>query len=136
MANFQIGHLEFEYPDLWSVVADEATSVTVAGPGTAFCTVSLVDASVDPDDALDAVVDVYRQEYDAVDVYAEDELPHGRDVEFFALELCNTAWLRSYHAAAGTLVLVFQCTDIEVDEERPHFELIAGSLARLADAGG
>jgi hypothetical protein len=48
----------------------------------------------------------------------------GHDVDFFALDLTNTCWIRSFAVDAGCVLLMAQCTD----EELPGYGTILRAI--------
>ena len=52
----------------------------------------------------------------------------GHDVRFFSLDLTNTAWVRGVPCESGSLVLLCQVTDLELDRNEPVLRAICASL--------
>lgn len=128
--------LSFCYPPEWQAVEhreDGRLSVTVAGTGTAFCTVTMLYDRPDPRQVLEAAIRAFRDEYPELDVYTADSRVAsrpalGRDVDFICLELCNTALLRAFRTGRFTVLVLFQSSDVELPETRPIFDQVCNSL--------
>lgn len=133
--------LSFCYPPEWQAQEqreEDRLSVTVAGDGTAFCTVTMIYDRPDPRRVLDAAVQAFRDEYAELDVYSADAQVASRpavgcDVDFFCLELCNTALLRAFQTGRFTVLVLFQSSDAELPDARPVFDQVCRSLN--CDAG-
>jgi hypothetical protein len=140
-STYRTNGLSFCYPSEWQAQEQrepDRLSVTVAGEGTAFCTVTLLYDRPDPRRVLDAAVQAFRDEYAELDVYGADTQVASRpavgcDVDFICLELCNTALLRVFRTGRLTVLLLFQSSDVELPEARPVFDELCHSLN--CDAG-
>lgn len=117
--------LAFDYPDNWSVDTDasdrEAPAVTVYAPGGGFWSLSSHPAGTDPGALSQAVVDEMRSEYRDLDSeVAVDEVAGralaGFDLNFYCLDLTNTAQVRSFATPDATYVLFCQAEDREWDQ--------------------
>src|SRR5438132_275658 len=52
----------------------------------------------------------------------------GHDIRFTSLDLTNTCWTRSFYTAAGTVLVLCQCNDLESDLHEPVLRAICASL--------
>ena len=52
----------------------------------------------------------------------------GHDIQFFSLDLTNTCWTRSIDSAIGTLLVLCQSNDLELEEYEPVLRAICASL--------
>ncbi len=96
--------LRFLYPDNWTVEADEdrrgQPAVSAYSPGGAFWTVVLQPAESEPTELAKVALATMRQEYEELDSESvrekvgQTELV-GFDVNFYCLDLTNTAWIRA-----------------------------------------
>lgn len=128
--------ISFRHPEDWELTEEprnDELSINLQSGGTSFCSITLLYGRPAPERVLDAAVHAYRDEYDDVDVYpVETRVARhsaiGRDVEFFCLELCNTAFLRAFRTGRFTLLLLFQASDDELQATRTVFDRISGTL--------
>lgn len=140
-STFRTPGLSFCYPAEWEAAEqrdDDRLSVTVAGSGTAFLTVTILYDRPEPSQVIDAAVRAFRDEYSELDVYKCDgpvasQPALGCDVDFICLELCNTALLRAFRTGQFTVLVLFQSSDAELPDARPIFEEVCNSLTCGAD---
>lgn len=135
--------LAFDYPDNWSVDTDESenryATVTVYAPGGGFWSVSGHASGGDPRELAAAVVTQMRDEYrdldaeEAVDAVAGHELP-GFDMNFYCLDLTNTAQVRTLTTPAGIYLIFCQAEDREWNEVAPVFAAMTTSFVAAAAA--
>jgi hypothetical protein len=130
--------VRFLYPDNWRLDEDEAlegnAAVSVYGPGGAFWTVFVHPRDDEPAALVEAVVSVIREEYDEVDVQAVDEpcgvyRAAGYDLNFYCLDLTNTAFVRGFQTAEATYVVLAQAEDRDLEVVEPVFRAISQSLS-------
>ena len=126
----------FQYPENWEENREETGSgwtVSLQSPGTAFLMVSLDADMPEVDVMADAALEALRSEYpelesdDAVESVAGQPAV-GHDVRFFSLDLTNTCWVRSFYSDAGTVLVYWQATDLELDHVGPVLKAICTSL--------
>lgn len=138
--------IHFEYPDNWTLDEQEArdtrNAVTVYAPGGAFWSVN-VQAAEDGEPAALArsVVDAMQQEYTEIDVEPVQEVIEGWevvgfDMNFYCLDLTNSAQVLAVGSPFGTFVVLAQAEDREYERLAPVFRamtvsLIRGSLHKL-----
>jgi hypothetical protein len=129
----------FEYPENWQIdedeVRDAANAVTVYSPGGAFWSVRYEDAQVEPRELVQAALSAMQQEYDELDAepvaeIVEDEELVGVDMNFYCLDLTNTAQVRSLRTRRGTCLIMWQAEDGEFERLEPVFRAITTSLLR------
>jgi hypothetical protein len=128
----------FRYPVDWGVEEDqpgEEFTVTVRprGETTAFWSVTMLRDRPPPQLTLRTILRAFEEEYAELDSYPVEERiagqeAVGRDLEFFCLELTNSAFVRVLRTRAFTLVILAQATDAELEECRESFALMSGSL--------
>jgi hypothetical protein len=135
--------LSFDYPESWSVdVEDDAdgqTAVTVYAPEGGFWSVSTHAAGTDPDSLSRAVLDQMRQEYRDLDSEAAADDVAGRplsgyDLNFYCLDLTNTAQVRSLALPSATYVFFCQAEDRDWDRISHVFAAMTTSLLRALPA--
>ena len=143
-ATFDDFGVYFDYPDNWTLGEPEHgqghVTLSVTSPGTAFWTVSIYSSRAPLEQLLDEVVQTMRGEYRDLDVSPADQLPQrwgaaehefvGYDMNFYCLDLTNTAFVRGVRTAAATYVLFCQAADLELTEVEPVFRAMTASLLR------
>ena len=128
--------ITFQYPADWEVTEQEEGDeclITVSGPGTSFWSVGLFRDRPSPDLVLETALAAFKDEYPDLDAYVtDDELLSqptlGYDIEFFCLELVNTARLRTFLAREFTVLVLSQADDTELEISDPLFAEMSGSL--------
>jgi hypothetical protein len=129
--------VQFQYPEGWALEAgDEADGeeVTVFSPGGAFWSLTIHDDG-EPTELMDVVVQAMREQYDELDSEAiEDSIAgqelSGFDLNFYCLDLTNTAQIRAFQRGAKTYLMIWQAEDREFDAIAPIFRAIATSLIK------
>jgi hypothetical protein len=128
--------VRFQYPPNWQIdteVEGDSWTASLQSPSTAFLVVSYVPGVDDPGELVEAAVEGLRKEYpeldaeDAVDTLA-GQPALGADVNFVHFDLTNTCWVRAVPAAAGSVLLLAQCTDEELDTEGATLQRVMASL--------
>lgn len=130
-----------QYPDNWTVESedtDEGWSTTIASPETAFMLLSHYDDHDEAGALADMALDAMRESYPDLETVEIVETLAGRpavghDVEFIALDLTNTCWIRALTGPQGALLLMGQCTDTELETNGEVLKAICASLT-VADA--
>jgi hypothetical protein len=131
--------LAFDYPDNWSVDTDDSqdryAAVTVYSPEGGFWSVSGHAAGGDPAELAQAVLAQMRKDYQdldnepAADVVAGHSLT-GLDMNFYCLDLTNTASVRTLQAPGSLHVVFCQADDREWDRVATGFAAMTTSLVR------
>ncbi len=129
--------IRFMYPDNWTLDEQEAiagnNSVTVYSPGGAFWSVVLHDRSADPKELAAEALNALKAEYEgseaepASEEVAGQEL-RGYDVNFFYLDLTNTALIRSFRTTDAACLILCQAEDRELVTAEPVFRAMTTSL--------
>lgn len=131
--------IDFSYPDSWSVDTDDAregaVAVTVYAPDGGFWSVSGHAPGGRPAALAQAVVDQMRGEYRDLDVEsAADEVGghalRGFDMNFYCLDLTNTAQVRTLATPTAVWLLFCQAEDREWDRVAPVFAAMTESFVR------
>jgi hypothetical protein len=117
--------VRFRYPSGWELETEtegEGWTASLQGPGTAFLVVTYCPGVDDPSELVDTAVAGLRAEYpdleaeDAVDTLG-DQPALGADVSFVHFDLTNTCWVRSLTAKDGAILILAQCTDLELAKQ-------------------
>ncbi len=136
MAQFHDRGIRFQYPDNWRLEREESEegwTVSLQSPGTAFMMICVREDMPAAEDMAESVLDAFRQEYKAVEV---DELTGsiagqpavGHEIHFLSFDLTNTCWTRCFNCEAGTVLVLCQANDMELDDEAPVMHAICASL--------
>lgn len=129
--------IRFEYPDNWTLDESEAdesrAAVTVYSPTGAFWTVVLHPPGTPPEQLVATAVDVMRAEYEQLDAENVQEMlgdqpMTGSDLNFFCLDLTNTAQIRSFDAAEASYLFFWQAEDREFAKIEKVFRAMTASL--------
>jgi len=131
----------FVYPEGWDLSREEhGTDVTwhLQTDGSAFWSLTLLASRPTAEDALEAVLDAFRQEYPDLDIYTGPDLAlpgpvAGCDLDFVYVDLVNSARIRAEATSAFTAIVIYQGEDREVAQYREQFEAISRSLRYSGD---
>jgi len=131
--------IQFQYPENWTLDESDALlgrkSITVYSPGGAFWSVTIHSGTADPDKLAKAIVDAMKQEYDGLESEKVSETvgDHdliGYDLNFYCLDLTNTAQVRSLHMANTTYIIFCQADDAEFEKINRVFQAMSISLIK------
>jgi hypothetical protein len=137
-ATFDNLGISFQYPENWQLDDGEIrggqSAVTVYSPGGAFWSVALHTApTTGPAQMAQAALDTMRKEYEDLDADPVSETIAGRDLvgfdlNFFCLDLTNTACIRTFSVDSTTYTIFFQAEDREYSEVSPVFAAMTLTL--------
>ncbi len=129
--------IQFSYPDNWSLIDEDASGwprrVSVQSPNTAYWELQIYPSEYSPVSLTQKALDVFREEYDDLDVQPVSEtVDHhqivGYDLDFLCLDFVVMCQVRSLSLGGQTLLLICQAESREYREEREVFEAITRSL--------
>lgn len=128
--------VSFAFPETWRLEREDADSgwtVLLQSPGTAFLTVTLDSSMPSTEDMAASALEALRSEYPGLEAEPRidslaGQMAVGHDIEFFSFDLTNTCWTRSLYADAGTLLVLAQTNDLELEEYEPVLRAICTSL--------
>ena len=129
--------LAFDHPDNWTVDTDDSegryATATVYSPGGAFWSVSGHAPGGDPGTLAAAIVAQMREDYRDLDCEpAADTLTArtltGFDINFYYLDLTNTAQVRTIVTPTAIYLVFCQADDREWDHVAPVFAAITTSF--------
>ena len=141
-ANFDKFGISFQYPDNWTLEADDVLrgqgAVSVYSPGGGFWSVTVHDQADDPRVLIRAVVDAMRNMYEELDAEDTLETIEGRSVpgcemNFYYLDLTNTATVRVIHSSQANYLIVCQAEDREFAELENVFAAMTVSLLKESE---
>ncbi|HLA84444.1 MAG TPA: hypothetical protein VJL29_06595 [Thermoguttaceae bacterium] len=133
--------VRFEYPENWTVSKEtgrsDCRSVTVTSPQGAFWTLSIHSRTTDPSRLLKVAVQAMREEYKDLEISEFQEEVHGhqlagRELNFFYLDLTNTACIRAVRTDLATYTVFCQAEDREFERIQEVFRAMTDSF--LANA--
>lgn len=136
-AAYESHGFSFQYPENWSVERGEdeesALQVTVLSPNTAFWSLTVYPGLRDVRVVLDEMLQAMQAEYPALEYDPADRRIGttplvGYDVNFYYLDLTNTALLRVFHYHDATCVVLAQCEDRELEIASKIFDAMTTSL--------
>ena len=136
-AVFEKMGIRFLYPDNWILDEEEAlhgnSSVTVYSPGGAFWSLVLHSASADPAELAATALRALKAEYQDSEAVPVSEQINGQsisgyDLNFFCLDLTNTALIRAFRTAGASCLVLCQAEDREFEELAPVFRAVTTSL--------
>ncbi len=136
-AEFNKLGISFQYPENWAL-DEEATgtnSVTVYSPGGAFWSISIHPRATDPELLAEAAVKAMREEYEDIDAEQTKETIAGRqlvgyDLNFFYLDLTNTATVRCIRTDQATYTVFYQAEDREFHRIHAVFRAMTASFLK------
>lgn len=129
--------IRFLYPDNWTLDEDDALkgneAVTLYSPGGAFWSITLHPLSTDPGDLATTALQTLKTEYADSESEPASQLVAGHtlkgfDVNFFYLDLTNTALIRAFRLSDATCLVLCQAEDREFAQLGPVFDAITTSL--------
>jgi hypothetical protein len=134
--------LAFDHPDNWTVDIDDATglqtAVTAYSPDGGFWSVSGHEPGGPAADLAAAVVEEMRAQYQELDCEPAEESVAGRtmrgfDLNFYCLDLTNTAQVRTVETPNAVYLLLCQAEDREWEETAPVFAAMTASFVAGLD---
>ena len=135
--------LVFDHPDNWTVDVDDAAgnqvAVTAYAPEGGFWSVSAHEPGGPPLELAAAVVQELRSQYPELDSEAAADEVRGRvlrgfDVNFYCLDLTNTAQVRTLETPAALYLLHCQAEDREWEATAAVFAAMTASFVAGLDA--
>jgi hypothetical protein len=128
--------LSFSYPDDWRLeheVAPNGWTVTLQSPGAAFAMIQLDRDLPDPRQMVHEALETLKADYPSLEAEAAietvaGEMAVGHDMEFFSLDMLNTAWTRSFYGVAGTVFVLCQATGADEEDYEPALRGVVRSL--------
>ncbi len=128
--------IRFQYPENWTLEREDTDSgwtVFVQSPSTAFLLLSFDKDMPTTEEVLKTALDALRSDYKDLDAEEQVETVAGQmalgyDIQFTSLDLTNTCWMRSFQTESATILLLWQATDLDLDEAEPVLRAICASL--------
>ena len=129
--------VRFLYPENWTLDESDAVagrrSVSVYSPEGAFWTLALHNLSTDPKDLVNTVLSAVKKEYEDFESEPVSEEIAGNpvtgyDLNFYCLDLTNTALVRGFRTDSASCVVLCQAEDRDFKKVEPVFRAITTSL--------
>jgi len=136
-AEFHKLGISFQYPENWTLDEEDALagrrSVTIFSPGGGFWSVSIHPHRTEPGELAKAAVEAMQDEYKELEVEEIKETMAGRqtvgyDLNFYYLDLTNTAKVRCLQTDKATYSIFCQAEDREFDQLQMVFRAITKSF--------
>jgi hypothetical protein len=135
-ATFAEDGLSFQYPESWPLQREETENgwtVSLQSPETAFFMVSFDGDMPEPELMAQTALDALTAEYPGLE--SDERLEsiagqpaQGHDIRFFSFDLTNTCWTRSFYCGGGTVLVMWQANDLELERLGPVLNAICASL--------
>ena len=133
---FEEDGIRFQYPENWRLEREDnetGWTVTVQSPDTAFILLSFDADMPEPEQVAQTALEALREEYPNLEADAFEETVAGQpavghDIQFFSLDLTNTCWTRSFTSARGTILVMWEVNDLELEATEPVLRAITASL--------
>jgi hypothetical protein len=135
-AEFRESGVRFQYPENWTAQRDEIDAgwiVEVQSQETGFLMLCLRTDRPLCAELLEQSLDDLRADYPDLEaetavakVAGEDAT--GYDVRFFSLDFANLCVMRSFMCQAGTIMVLWQVTDVDETKLEPVMKAIVASL--------
>jgi len=139
--HFDRNGIVFDYPDNWTVEtggSENRLDVTVSSPEGAFWSINCQPGDSDPEKLTEAAVAQMRQDYPTLDSEpAKDEVfgtsLYGADLNFYCLDLTNTATIRCLQTPDTCYVLFCQAEDRDWEKLHHVFKAMPASFVRATN---
>jgi hypothetical protein len=134
--------IRFQYPENWTLESDatatDRQTISVYSPEGAFWMVMCHPRDSDPLELARTALAAMQNEYKELDSEpVREEIGDvelvGFDLNFYCLDLTNTAWIRAGYTKSTTYLLICQAEDREFEQVSAVFQAMTASL--LAGSG-
>lgn len=131
--------VRFEYPDSWEIDEEEAResgdTITVYSPGGAFWSLNIQPPMASVTELTASAIEAMKAEYDELDANPVTKTVDGTELDgyemnFYCLDLTNTARILTVQQTHATYVIMCQAEDRELDVTSAVFDAITASLLR------
>lgn len=136
MNQFVQDGISIRYPGDWQIDQDEVEqgwTIVLQSPSTAFLMMTYDDTMPEIESMADTALEALRLEYPTLEAEARvesiaEQRAVGHDMNFFSLDLPATCWTRCLYAGTGSLLILCQSSDIDLDGARPVLQAICALL--------
>jgi hypothetical protein len=134
--HFNEAGISFRYPADWTLEredSDNGWTVSLQSPNTAFIVVSCDETMPQREEVAEVVLEALQAEYPGLDAEAcvetlAGQMAVGHNIQFISLDLTNTCWTHSFYTDAGTVLVMCQTNDLEIEKNEPILRAICASL--------
>jgi hypothetical protein len=136
IAQFDERGVRFRYPANWRLEreeTDEGWTASLQSPDTAFVMICIREDMPPPEALAASALQALRDEY--TDLEADPCVESvagqpavGHDIRFFSFDLTNTCWTRSFYSEVGTILLMCQANDLDLETNERVMRAICASL--------
>ena len=135
-ATFHEDGLTFQYPENWQLQREDnenGWTVSLQSPDTAFFMASFDGDMPEAEYMAQAALEALQEEYTTLeaDPCLEDVAGQpacGHDIRFFSFDLTNTCWTRCFYCGQGTVLVMWQANDLDLERVEPVLKAICASL--------
>jgi len=136
VAQFDEDGIRFRYPENWRLERENSENgwtVCVQSPDTAFLVVTLDEDMPSTERMAQTALEALRAEYPDLEAdECTDSLAGqpaiGHEIHFISLDLTNTGWTRSFYSGRGTVLVMWEANDLELERNEPVLRAICTSL--------
>ena len=133
---FESNGICFLYPENWRLEREETDTgwtVLLQSPDTAFFLLSLDEDGPETERVVNTTLEALREDYEDLEAdECVDSLAGqpavGHDIRFTSLDLTNTCWTRSFYSSGGTVLVLCQSNDLELEKNEPILRAMCASL--------
>jgi hypothetical protein len=136
VAEFEDMGVRFKFPENWQLEREDnetGWTVSLQSPDTAFLMLSLREDMPSTNSMAETALAALKEEYP--DLEADDCVESvagqpavGHDIRFFSFDLTNTCWTRSFYSSRGTVLVLCQLNDLEIEKNEPVLRAICASI--------
>jgi hypothetical protein len=135
-AQFDEDGIRFRYPENWRLEREDnenGWTVSVQSPDTAFLVVTVDEDMPSAESMAQTALEALRAEYPDLEAdECADSLAGqpaiGHEIHFISLDLTNTGWTRSFYTGRGTVLVMWEANDLELEVNEPVLRAICASL--------
>jgi hypothetical protein len=133
---FREDGISFRYPSNWTLEREQGEggwTVSVQSPDTAFLVLSCDSSMPATEDVAETTLEALQEEYPSLEAEPRVETLAGRmavghDIQFMSFDLTNTCWTRCIDSDAGTVLVMCQTNDLELESNGRVLKAICESL--------
>ncbi len=137
MQFYQFQNFQLQYPDHWKAIEenfDEDANLIILNDDVAFWELSLYFDEPSPEELVDNAIEVFREEYDNIDIYPAEAIICGedaiaKDLEFVYLDLISQTSLRAFRIGGISAFIHHQDVETSLETTRNLFDAITRSLS-------
>lgn len=126
----------FEYPDIWELteqIVDNDIVVSISASETCFWLLRIISDCPPPPQVIESCMSAFREEYDDLEEEIPDtslaEMPAAAaDASFFCMDMMNSVALRSVRSMDFTLLMWWQSTHLELEENQTALNHMSQSV--------